>query len=516
MKKYDLKRAVVTLLEVSKLGKQTDDVRHIKIYKDEIAKLPQPIDRKTDRLYLEYTQEIQRCRQRLKQMRTQRFYFKVFIKQYKEFSTVEWTFQNYELGPQYRREFQEMLKNVVNTAIKNVRHFNNNKNGPKAKVWFKNYNAMFLGNKKAKDRVFGKEGEVLRVYVEKNLNSLYEDKKPVEQRKYIGIELEFCAPIKETEFALKLFRSGIHKFAQLKKDGSLRPHDGETGYELAILLEETNYKKRLKQLIDLLTEVKAVAIDRRAGLHVHLDMRRRNKDLVYNNLVACQYALLSVVDPARVDNEFCKTVTSRKFPVEFTGERDERYKTINAAAFYKYKTLEVRMHEGSVDYKQISNWVDLLVRVANHPKKFKDDVHRITLLSKRVKLEKKLLSYLQDRSCYWQLNNNTGNLGLAQRIRQLEQFEQRQQRTFITTNIAAAFDNPIVPLIRREEIRPNEGQPEQPRAATMDLEEIRALLHRNDRENLTFGTTAANIDTNVDGVEVDEFNFTDDDEAVQF
>ena len=480
MEKYDLKRAIVTVTEKSKLKSHRDDIRLIKIYQKGIEDLPQPIDRKTNKKYLEYQYEIQKCRSRMRQNRVQRFFFDVFVKQYNTVVVIEWTFTHYELGASYQKEFRNMLKEVVNMAIKRVR--TDRKAEPRVVAWFGNFTTQFLGIKKAKDRVFFKPGEVLRIYCEKNLASLYEDKKPVEQRKYIGIELEFCAPIKENQFAIKLFRSGIHKFAQLKKDLSLRPQDGETGYELAILLEESNYKKRLKQLTNLLTEVKAVALDRRAGLHVHLDMRRRDKDLVYNNLVACQYALLSVVNPLRVDNEFCRIVNSRKFPTEFTGQRDERYKTINAAAFYKYKTLEVRMHEGSVDYNQISSWVDLLIRIANYGKKIKDDVTKVTVLKKRVALDEKLFAYMQDRSCYWQLNNNTGNMNIHQRLQRLAEIEERNIQLRAAQD--QMRDQPrIVPIVPT------------PRAADDVMHQGERLLGLNELLNLTAPVTTGNVGT---------------------
>jgi hypothetical protein len=248
-------------------------------------------------------------------------------------------------------------------------------------------------------------GQVLKAYMDKNLKSLYENKKPTTNTKYLGIELEFCAKIKENDFAIKLFKNGLHKFVQLKQDASLRPKKDENGYELAILLNETTFKSQLKQVTDVLAEIRAEAVNRRCGLHIHLDMRKRNKDLVYNNLVACQRALLKITDPNRYDTEFCRLVNSKKFPTKFDGSRTERYKTINAAAYYKYQTLEIRMHEGSVDFKQISNWASLLIKIANNKKKLKSSLKEIDGLKKTFKLAPKLYQYLVDRKCYWQVNS---------------------------------------------------------------------------------------------------------------
>lgn len=449
MKKYDLKRAIVTKIKSFPMDKERGIIDNLSFAKDGIKHLGPAVDREQSKSFKQYRKEIQRLREASRTFRSQCLEFQVEVKKYKKIKDVEWVFDHKELGPETRVQYKEMLKGVVDKAIQLCRL--DLQIQPKADR-FGTFIAEFNGRKK-QGRVFVKEGEILRMYVEKNIKNLYTDKVPVEPKKYIGIELEFCAPIKENLFALKLFKAGVHKFAQLKKDGSLRPDDDEVGYELAILLEESNYKKRLKQIISILTEVGAIAKDRRAGLHVHIDMRRRDKDLVYHNLVSCQYALLSIVDPKRYNNEFCRVVDSRKFPTEFTGERSERYKTINAAAFYKYKTLEVRMHEGSVDYTQISNWVDLIIKIANYSKKLKNDVAKVETLGKRLDLDKKLFSYMQDRSCFWQVQNTEearSLRGMRDRVSNRHSsspFDDMMIRPISSEGLRGAFAAPTAPSV---------------------------------------------------------------------
>lgn len=297
---------------------------------------------------------------------------------------------------------RDLIKRLIQQTIRQAR--TKLKAKPISKELHWDVDTKFLG-KKNNGRVFAEDGQILQMHVKKNINALYKEKKPELINRYVGIELEFCAPIKEINFAIELFKSGIHKFAQLKHDGSLRPQMGETGYELAILLKETELKSGMKRVCDLLKKVNAQAVDRRCGLHVHIDMRKRNKDVVYSNFVSCQNVLLKLVHPDRRNNEFCQSVTSKKFPIEFTGDRHERYKTVNAAAYYKYRTLEIRMHEGSIDYNQIVNWVGILIRIANGKKKIKDNVISLTTLKKRFNLNKRLHEYAVERSCYFQVNN---------------------------------------------------------------------------------------------------------------
>ncbi len=302
--------------------------------------------------------------------------------------------------------WREIIPKYINATIKQFRGYQ--KQSIERHDTLLDTEVVFQGERR-QGRVFAKPEQVLKAYIDKNIKGLYQEKKPELINRHVGIELEFCAPISEAKLALMLFKSGMHKYVQLKEDRSLRPKTGETAFELAILLKESTFKPVLKNICDLLASVGAIATDRRCGLHVHLDMRRRNKDLVYNNLVACQDFLLKLVDPSRIDNEFCKIVKSRKMPIEVTGHRSERYKTINAIAYYKYKTLEVRMHEGSVDFKQISNWVSILIKIANHRIKLKDDINSLTTFQKRFKLDKKLNDYAAERSCILQLNNRNIN-----------------------------------------------------------------------------------------------------------
>lgn len=257
---------------------------------------------------------------------------------------------------------------------------------------------------KKKGRVFMKGDQILKLHIKKNLKALYEDKKPTTANNYLGVEIEFCAPMTEEKMAIELFKAGFQSYVQLKKDGSLRPHDSETGFEFAMLLKEGSYKKDLKKVTDFISKVKGLAVDRRCGFHVHFDMRKRDKDIVFNNLVSCQNVLLSLVDPRRYDNEFCRIVNSKKFPINFKNTREERYKTINAAAYYRHKTLEVRMHEGTVDYTDMCNWIDVCLKIVNYKKKMKSNISKLPLLKKRVKLPEKTYKASLDKSCFWQIN----------------------------------------------------------------------------------------------------------------
>jgi Putative amidoligase enzyme len=424
MAKIKTKRALLQIVAIRPPNNKFDKIYYKEIEKYKLE-LQQAVAENNAAQAEIYRTEIRNKRDLLKKLRTQVYVFDVILHHYPKLKQrVELVFDT-ERG---RKEFRKFLKAAEDEAIRRVRE--QLKVEPQPMLFGKIFLFLRLGSKD-KGLVFAEEGSILKAHVKKNMKMLLDAKAPAAARRYVGIELEFCAPIKEEKLALKLFQNGIHKFGQLKEDGSLRPQGKESSFELALLLEETTYKKNLKAVTKVLNDIKAVTKDRRCGLHVHLDMRRRDKDLVFNNLVACQYALLAVVDPQRYNNEFCRVVKSRKFPTEFTGDRIERYKTINAAAYYKYRTLEVRMHEGSVSFDEISHWVDLLLKVANYSKFLKNDVIKLPVLKTRLKLKEKLYNYALNRSCSWQVQNNPNARNMREDAADLRQ---RGQPPFAVPN----------------------------------------------------------------------------------
>lgn len=347
-----------------------------------------------------------------------RYHISVFFKKYSHTSSFEmehtYPIQNMNVKGKKLldikgQRFAKLLQKYINEALGRYRkeilqrYSLLQKDNFDIKSILKEYGAEIAGSRYGKSWVYAKPNQIRTISLKRKVRDLYTAKLPEKANRYIGLELEFCAPIEELDFAVKLWKAGVHKFAQIKKDASLRPKAGETGFELAFLFPESHYKKNLRQVCQILKEVGARADDRRCGLHVHMDMRRRKKDIVYNNLVACQKVLFTFLDPSRIDNEFCRTVKSRKFPQKFENTREERYKTINAASYYKYKTLEIRMHEGSVNFTQISNWMALLIKISNHKTRIKSDINELTILKKRFRIDNKMNEFFQDKTCHWQL-----------------------------------------------------------------------------------------------------------------
>jgi hypothetical protein len=95
--------------------------------------------------------------------------------------------------------------------------------------------------------------------------------------------------------------------------------------------------------------------------------------------------MLKMVSRSRQDNLYCKPEMSL---LDRTA--------INVSAFYKHKTIEIRLHQSSTDFYKISNWVDFLYRMSRANKN--SPVKNIAQLKRRLgKNHKRLSGYAKKR-----------------------------------------------------------------------------------------------------------------------
>jgi len=108
------------------------------------------------------------------------------------------------------------------------------------------------------------------------------------------------------------------------------------------------------------------SVDRRCGLHIHLDMWDEPSDRM--QAIALAYLLTyevwaSFVDPVRRASTYCKPCRATIDDIaeienwdNFSSHQD-RHEWINFHAFCRHGSFEVRLHPGSIDGKEIVNWV---------------------------------------------------------------------------------------------------------------------------------------------------------------
>ncbi len=127
----------------------------------------------------------------------------------------------------------------------------------------------------------------------------------------------------------------------------------------------------LKAIADLaeVAEQNNWQVDEDCGYHLHIDMRRENDD----SLKAAAFAYRataevwhSFVDSGRHNNGYshkarwnCNDLAgySGSFQQFVYDTISSRYEWLNLQAYARFSTFEVRLHHGSLDEKEICNWV---------------------------------------------------------------------------------------------------------------------------------------------------------------
>lgn len=159
----------------------------------------------------------------------------------------------------------------------------------------------------------------------------------------LGIEIECCRPQKK--------RIALPLWTREKSDGSLRPIPKMETIEYCLLIKRSELEMRLHRFCQLIADHK---VNTSCGLHVHLDCRGKLEDDVRataKRMTAWLIALKEFVPLSRRDN---KDYAALSF------SENNRYRAVNFTAFRKFKTLEIRLHSGTVDYTKIIAWIRLM------------------------------------------------------------------------------------------------------------------------------------------------------------
>jgi len=231
----------------------------------------------------------------------------------------------------------------------------------------------------------------------KNGNALVERKTPSTNDKYVGIEIEFFSKADQDQLGLKLYRAGVAKFVQLKHDGSIRPEDKYPhGHEICVLAKESEYEEVLSKVCKVLEDAGS-KVNKSCGMHVHLDMRSRNKETAFANLVSSQNILYAMNPASRLEEvngqRYCAFTRSRRMD-----QQSNRYHGINGHhAYSTHKTIEVRIHAGTFQARKITNWVKLLIMIVNRPEAIARSCSTLGGFVKQFDLPLDLAEYIVER-----------------------------------------------------------------------------------------------------------------------
>ena len=153
-------------------------------------------------------------------------------------------------------------------------------------------------------------------------------------------------------------------------DGSVsyQSNNGEcgSGAEVKVTMRSEN-PVRLKGIVDKLNAMGG-EVNTTCGMHIHLDQRGVSKVTATKRakrLVKALPALMKLVPESRLDNRFCSQ--NREIPKSGSYRfSSNRYQMINyISAYRKHKTLEVRLHGGTLDFWKVLGWIKLCQFIQN-------------------------------------------------------------------------------------------------------------------------------------------------------
>lgn len=238
--------------------------------------------------------------------------------------------------------------------------------------------------------VFDKGQQINEIAKRTTINDPYANKKPRHANKnYIGIEIEFneTPGVNQDKIAKALKDAGLARYINVTTDGSC-------GWEVRVLLPEENYEEPLINIMKVIKDLGHTA-DARCGTHVHFDMRNRDVKMVYENLFKTQKFLRKFVTRNRKNNRFCMMNKAETFDKQMS--LGDRYYSLNVQSFSRHKTLEVRMHQGTLDANELLPWIKLLLKVVNYKTVVPKQVNTLRQARNQFDIEEKLAKNLEER-----------------------------------------------------------------------------------------------------------------------
>jgi hypothetical protein len=190
-----------------------------------------------------------------------------------------------------------------------------------------------------------------------------------------GVEIEFCRASQRQVHQQMAnvgltcdygYGSGRPGAWMVKPDGT----DGVTGELVSPPLSGPEGRRQVELACQALRYAGA-RVSRACGLHVHFDVN--DYDLptfkrAYRNWFHAQETINLLVSPSRRYNGFCSPISETEV-LRLEGLRDldrrsvqasspSRYRSLNAVAYGRHGTLEVRQHQGTTDAAKILAWVE--------------------------------------------------------------------------------------------------------------------------------------------------------------
>lgn len=208
-------------------------------------------------------------------------------------------------------------------------------------------------------------GYYARLAAERVASALDRQHNPTDDRQWLAAEIECIVDsrdrLRTTLSASPLLRQHV----TLKSDSSLAPSDPDVRecVEVVICAPRETFAAIVREVCAGIQAHRGM-VNKSCGLHIHLDQRNREMaqvEATYTRLAAAQPLLQRFVSESRLGEEGRRyaAASPRNWSVS------SRYRAINACAYRAHRTIEVRLHQGTVDATKIANWAALLCAIAD-------------------------------------------------------------------------------------------------------------------------------------------------------
>jgi hypothetical protein len=223
---------------------------------------------------------------------------------------------------------------------------------------------------KGNGRVFSEPGSILKlVDSEEYANRITRPKRPYDKSNYVGVELELICKVDRQRLNDLFVKHKLAGLVYVKYDGSIQVENGgEQTHEVTIIGKQEMINDVVNRVCKVLNDEKVGAyVNNSCGLHVHLDMRKRDHKLCYLNLYKALPVLAAMVPINRTQNNiYCMLNRSGEFDnIEKMDRTTRRRQAINPVAFDDHGTIEVRLHSGSLNATKINNWINILTAIVD-------------------------------------------------------------------------------------------------------------------------------------------------------
>lgn len=192
-------------------------------------------------------------------------------------------------------------------------------------------------------------------------------KAPNTKEEYVGIELEYASKLTIDEIVEIIVDMGLYNQVRPMLDSSIQvTKEYPNKIELCILSKLSELDKTLDKLKTLITHENFL-VNNSCGLHVHVDARDESRVAkIYGNLTSMQSLLFSLAAESRRCNFYCTPVLSTNFEDADGKGLGSHYAAISKHSYYKHKTIEVRIHESTLDLTLVKKWINLIQRISKY------------------------------------------------------------------------------------------------------------------------------------------------------